>query len=36
MKDILKDDKSYLFIVGVALVIPVIIGLVYVLTSIYI
>ena len=36
MKNILKDDKSFYFIVGMALLIPVIIGLVYVFATIYI
>ena len=35
MKNILKDDKSFYFIVGMALLIPTIIGLVYVFATIY-
>jgi len=35
MKNILKDDKSFYFIVGMALLIPVIIGLVYVFATTY-
>ena len=35
MKDIMKDDKSFYFIVGMALLIPIIIGLVYVFATIY-
>ncbi len=36
MKNILKDDKSFYFIVGLALIIPIIIGLVYVFATLYI
>ena len=36
MKNILKDDKSFYIIVGLALIIPIIIGLVYVFASIYV
>ena len=36
MKNILKDDKSFYFIVAIALLIPIIIGLVYVFSVIYI
>ncbi len=35
MKDILEDDKSFYFIVGLALIIPIIIGLVYVFSVVY-
>ena len=35
MKNILKNDKSFYFIVGMALLIPIIIGLVYVFAIIY-
>ena len=35
MKNILKDDKSFYFIVGMSLLIPIIIGLVYVFATIY-
>ena len=34
MKNILKDDKSFYIIVGLALIIPVIIGIMYVFTAI--
>ena len=34
MKNILKDDKSFYFIVGIALIIPVIIGITYVFATI--
>ena len=36
MKNILKDDKSFYFIVGLALLVPVIIGLVYVFATTYV
>lgn len=36
MKNILKDDKSFYFIVGMSLLVPIIIGLVYVFATIYI
>lgn len=36
MKNILKDDKSFYFLVGLALIIPIIIGIVYVFSVIYI
>ena len=36
MKNILKDDKSFYFLVALALIIPIIIGIVYVLSVIYI
>ena len=36
MKEILKDDKSFYFIVGMAMLIPTRIGLVYVFAKIYI
>ena len=36
MKNILKDDKSFYFIVGLALIIPIIIGLTYVFATVYI
>ena len=35
MKNILKDDKSFYLIVGLALIIPIIIGLTYVFATIY-
>lgn len=35
MKNFLKDDKSFYFIVGLALIIPMIIGIVYVFSVIY-
>ena len=35
MKDIMKDDKAFYFIVGMALVIPIIIGMVYIFATIY-
>lgn len=35
MKNILKNDKSFYFIIGLALIIPVIIGLAYVFAIIY-
>lgn len=35
MKNIFKDDKSFYIIVGLALIIPIIIGLIYVFTTIY-
>ena len=35
MKNILKDDKSFYIIVGLALIIPIIIGIMYVFTTIY-
>ena len=35
MKNFLKDDKSFYFIVGLALIIPLIIGIVYVFSVIY-
>lgn len=34
MKNFLKDDKSFYFIVGIALIIPIIIGIVYVFSVI--
>ena len=36
MKNILKDDKSFYFIVFIAMIIPIIIGLVYVFATLYI
>ena len=36
MKNILKDDKSFYFLVGMSLVIPIIIGLAYVFAIMYI
>lgn len=36
MKNILKDDKSFYFLVGLALGIPIIIGIVYVFAVLYI
>lgn len=36
MKNILKDDKSFYFLVALALIIPIIIGIVYVFASVYI
>lgn len=35
MKNFLKDDKSFYFIVGIALLIPIIIGLTYLFATIY-
>ncbi len=35
MKDILKNDKSFYFIVGLSLIIPIIIGIIYVFATIY-
>lgn len=35
MKDILKNDKSFYFIVGLSLIIPIIIGIIYVFAIIY-
>lgn len=35
MKNILKDDKSFYFITALALIIPTIIGLVYIFANIY-
>ena len=35
MKNILKDDKSFYFIVGISLIIPIIIGIVYVFAVMY-
>ena len=35
MKDILKNDKSFYFIVGLSLIIPIIIGIKYVFATIY-
>ena len=34
MKNILKDDKSFYLIVGIALIVPVIIGITYVFSVI--
>lgn len=36
MKEILKNDKSFYFIVGVSLIIPIILGIVYVFATLYI
>ena len=36
MKNILKDDKSFYFLVALVLIIPIIIGIVYVFSVIYI
>ena len=36
MKNILKNDKSFYFIVGIAMIIPVILGLVYMFAVMYI
>ena len=35
MKDRLKNDKSFYFIVGLSLIIPIIIGIIYVFATIY-
>ena len=35
MKNFLKDDKSFYLIVGLALIIPIIIGLTYIFAIIY-
>lgn len=35
MKDILKNDKSFYFIVGLSLIIPIIIGIIFVFATIY-
>lgn len=35
MKNILKDDKSFYFLVGISLIIPIIIGIVYVFAVMY-
>ena len=35
MKDILKNDKSFYFIVGLSLIIPIIISIIYVFATIY-
>ena len=35
MKNILKDDKSFYFIVGISLIIPIIIGIVYIFAVMY-
>ncbi len=36
MKEILKNDKSFYFIVGISLIIPIILGIVYVFATLYI
>ena len=36
MKEIIEIDKSFYFIVGLSLIIPIILGLVYVFSVIYI
>ena len=36
MKEILKNDKSFYFIVGISLIIPIILGIVYVFGTLYI
>ncbi len=36
MKEILENDKSFYFIVGLSLIIPIILGLVYIFATIYI
>lgn len=35
MKNILRDNKSFYFILGISLFIPIIIGLAYLITTIY-
>lgn len=35
MKNFLKNDKSFYFIVGLALIIPIIIGITYIFATIY-
>ncbi len=35
MKEIIENDKSFYFIVGLSLIIPIILGLVYVFSVIY-